>query len=433
MLNLSQPSRHPVELAPSLRFDFMNASSFPCLVTTRAGAIGYFDAAGVFTLSGNNESPIDHDPVTLARKGLLVAPSRTNGIRNSRLEGAVAGTPGTFPTNAIASSMGTVAANIVGAGTVNGMPYVEVRYVGTTNGTGAYLYIPEPTNVIVSANGQTWTFSVYMAIVAGSLANFTSFNPHLLKYPGGSGFGSAPNLMGTLDGTLRRFAGVTGTISDGSNTHVQPRVSCSWSNGAAIDVTIRYAGFQCEQGADASPLILAAPGSPAATTRPAGAVKLAGAGWFNPAEGTLALTARSAGAGGAGIDARLGGFANAASPDVNNQVVAYLSAVTPNNLGLAVQVAGATTAQPNTTSGTAVTSRFRCAGAFKANDFGFVVNGVAASPDTSGALPGGMDGLVLGSDPGNPGASSFNGWYEVAEIHPRRLPAAELLVAGAAP
>ncbi len=400
------------------------------ITTTRASALGYFNRIGVFTLSGNDESPIDHDPVTLQRKGLLLAPGRTNGFRNPRFEGAVVGTPGTFPTYAIASSLGTIAANIVAFGTVNGMPYVDVQYVGTTNATGADLYIPEPSNVIASANGQTWTASFYCALVAGSFANVSNLNIALLKYPGGAVFGSAPNLVSSIDGTMRRFTGATGTINDVSNTHVQPRISTSWANGAAINFTLRYAGIQCEQGPDASPLILPAMAAPAATTRPAASVILAGTPWLNASEGTMVVTARSTVNGGLSTVRVLFGLGNTGVPSFNESL--YLEQNATGQLSATVVSGGGVVSQVSV-SGLTLTSRYRTAVAWKANDYGLVVNGSAGAPDTSGALPTGMDRLVLGGAPWTPTDNSFNGWIERIEFHPRRMAAAELLQAGGAP
>lgn len=61
---------------------------------------GCFDAIGALVAVATDTPRYDedHDPVTLAHLGLLMEVVRTHAVRNSRFEGAAAGTPGTAPT-----------------------------------------------------------------------------------------------------------------------------------------------------------------------------------------------------------------------------------------------------------------------------------------------------------------------------------------------
>ena len=78
---------------PALRMDFVNGTYHPggfgsAISFTRAGAARYFDASGVMQVAAADTPRIDHHPVTLARRGLLIEGARTNLVLNS---GASAG------------------------------------------------------------------------------------------------------------------------------------------------------------------------------------------------------------------------------------------------------------------------------------------------------------------------------------------------------
>jgi hypothetical protein len=152
-----------VEATPLVGLDFLAAT--PSAMTgwsgTRGGAgtgeATVFNAAGDLAIAAGSEWRIAHDPATLARLGLLVEPARTNGVRNPRAEGAVAGNPGTAPTNWAIGGANGIAAQIVGTGTENGMPYVAVRFTGTVpSGTGSGYVWFEGSNAIAGVNGDSF-------------------------------------------------------------------------------------------------------------------------------------------------------------------------------------------------------------------------------------------------------------------------------------
>jgi len=78
---------------PALRMDFVNGTYHPggfgsAITFARAGAARYFDASGVMQVAAADTPRIDHHPLTLARRGLLIEGARTNLVLNS---GASAG------------------------------------------------------------------------------------------------------------------------------------------------------------------------------------------------------------------------------------------------------------------------------------------------------------------------------------------------------
>jgi hypothetical protein len=115
---------------------------------------------------------LDYVPPPVTANALVAGlGGATNWIRNPRLEGAVAGTPGTAPSDWGWSLNAGVSAQITGTGTEGGLPYVDLRIYGTTTG---------PTNSLVlnvslvppmggAINGDTWVSSVYLRLMAGSL------------------------------------------------------------------------------------------------------------------------------------------------------------------------------------------------------------------------------------------------------------------------
>src|SRR5262249_3631266 len=58
-----------------------------------------------------------------------------NYIRNPSASGSVAGTPGTNPTNwgLTGGPVSNISRTIIGTGVESGIPYIDVRYFGTSN------------------------------------------------------------------------------------------------------------------------------------------------------------------------------------------------------------------------------------------------------------------------------------------------------------
>ena len=95
----------------------------PNISVSRASAANYFNSAGVLTSAAVDEPRFDHDPVTLASKGLLVEVSRTNLLLNSAslstqsvVVTAVAHTLSFYGTGTITLSGASTAGPLVGSG-----------------------------------------------------------------------------------------------------------------------------------------------------------------------------------------------------------------------------------------------------------------------------------------------------------------------------
>lgn len=219
--------------------------------------------------------------------GLLMEPDSTvNEIRNPRGEGAVAGTPGTAPTNWTVQ-MGGVTTSIVGSGTTDGWPYVDVRFNGTPTGNGFIFF--EGASQIAAANGQTWTVSGNVSLAAGSLTNISSTSFGAWFYSSTPAFlGGSTVTTDTPNTSNNRFFNAF-TVDQASAAYIRPYFFIDWAGAGAIDVTFRVYGPQCEQKAQPTSLIMPPSGTPAATTRAADTITVAAGAW-KPATAIGALS-----------------------------------------------------------------------------------------------------------------------------------------------
>lgn len=153
-------------IAPALSLDFTAAVLDPRVTFTRAGATATrVNSAGVIETVAADAPRFDFDPATLVCRGLLIEQTRTNGIRNNTMVGAVAGTPGTLPTNWSLDGVGGVSREVVGTGTENGVEYVDVRYFGTPSANGTVSLSIDAQ--VAASVGQAWTSSIWLKHLTG--------------------------------------------------------------------------------------------------------------------------------------------------------------------------------------------------------------------------------------------------------------------------
>jgi hypothetical protein len=223
---------------------------------------------------------------------LLLEPQRTNSIRNSTMVGAVAGSPGTLPTNWNQSGGGGLTTTI-SLGTENGLQYADIRYSGTA--TQSFLELRfEANNGISASNGQTWAFSPYIKAISGTIPTSQLV---MIERNIASGFIAQGGVGFSATSTLQRFT-FTRTLSGGATVaFVQPLILFTLTIGATYDFTIRIAAPQMELGATASTFI---PTTTAAVTRlidsgtlsnvyTNGLISAAGGTWFLDISGNLSV------------------------------------------------------------------------------------------------------------------------------------------------
>lgn len=277
------------KLSPSLILQFAGAQTMdPRITFTRSTTATFTGSNGLLQTAAINAPRFDYDPVTLAPLGLLIEEQRTNTIRNNTMQGAVAGTPGTLPTNWGVSGLGTLTQTVVGTGIENGVNYIDLRFNGTASTTQIGIRF-EPANGIAGTNGQTFSFSTWIARVAGSTANVTEVLANTNIYNAASGYLTSNILTGypsSVSTTLSRLSGAA-TITAATAAFIQPQIYLSITSGAAIDITLRIGLPQLELGAFATSVI---PTVASQVTRAADVAVMTGTNfsdWYNQTEGTL--------------------------------------------------------------------------------------------------------------------------------------------------
>jgi hypothetical protein len=356
----------------------------------------------------------DYNPSTLAAQGLLIEEQRTNSIRNNTMQGAVAGTPGTLPTNWSVSGLGTLTREIVGTGTSNGVTYVDIRFSGTTSTTQLSIRF-EPSNVIAAANGQTWAFSSWVARVGGSTSNITEISANANLYDSGSVFLAGllfTGYPGTVGTTLTRVSGA-GTIATASTAFIQPQIYLNFASGVAIDITLRVGLPQLELGAFATSVI---PTTTTALTRNADVASMTGtnfSSWYNQTEGTFVCNFVDPQSGISG--AFFPGIFSASDNSTSNRITCYRDAAV--DYKTVVTTSGVL--QSNLTNAAVSTSQRRIASAYKLNDFAACGQGGSVATDTSGTVPT-VDRFYVGSN--QTGGSQLCGYIQRISYYPVRLP-----------
>jgi hypothetical protein len=391
------------------------SKTFSQIITfTRASTATFFNSAGVLTSAAIDAPRLDYNPSTLAAQGLLIEESRTNSIRNNTMVGAVAGTPGTLPTNwvTIGGGLGTLTQQIVGTGTSNGITYIDVKISGTTSTTSFGIQFESFTQ-IAALSGQTWTGSFWVSRVAGANTNISSVNirVHERDVAGVSLGNTSVDFLSTLSTTLTRNA-VTRTMASASTAFVTSDVLFIFASGVAIDITLRIGLPQLELGAFATSVI---PTTTTALTRAADVASVNTLSpWYNASAGTLYAEASVTSTDAANK------FAAALSDGTTSNYIAVFRQSDAQPVGQ-VQVTTTQAALGTGATWTTTTPR-KLALAYATNDFAFSVNGSAALTDSSGTVPT-VNQLQLGVI----GSSQrLNGYLSRVTYYPRRLSNAEL-------
>jgi len=271
---------------PTLDLNFALTKTLdPRITFTRASSGTFFDSNGAIQTAPVNTPRFDHDPLTGESLGLLIEEQRTNSIRNNTMQGAVAGTPGTLPTNWVVGTFAGLTTNIIATGTENGVNYVDIQFAGTSTGAACTLFF-ESVNNTTALNGQSWASSLFCKIVGGSTTNIISINNNVTFRNSGSTSLQSLRTAMTLTSTLTRYLQVV-TSSNASTAFVQSGLWIAMSIGSAIDITLRIGLPQLELGAFATSVV---PTSGSVATRNDDGAVITGtnfSSWYNQSEGTL--------------------------------------------------------------------------------------------------------------------------------------------------
>jgi hypothetical protein len=242
--------------APVVGFDFTTGVLPPGASLARASAATRFDGDGVLAPVAADAARFDHDPVTLALRGLLLEMARTNLFDHA--DGTVA-------------QLGSSLAVADAPGTLAGFAQA-VRLIDNTKGRYAFKHFTH-------SPGLTYQLSVFVRMDDGG--------PPLAG--AGTGLGDFCMLAGGA------VCPASAVIAAGGGLH---RVIASYVSAGSDDRFgiakytgqsargVRVSGFQLEQAGDASSLILSGAGG---ATRAADALTL---DWGGLGVGDGTITAR---------------------------------------------------------------------------------------------------------------------------------------------
>ena len=337
---------------------------------------------------------------------LLLEPQRTNGIRNSTMVGAVAGSPGTLPTN---WAYGTgVNQQIVGVGVENGLQYIDFRLNGTATGTTTQISF-DSTSQIAATVGQAWTGSVYFKVISAAIPPL-SYNLRQREALADGTFVADGIQSFTPTTSLRQYT-YTRTTTGATTARIQFQLLLGHTNGATYDFTIRIAAPQMELGAYATTFI---PTTTAAVTRLADSASKTGvSSLIGQTEGTIFIE----------INKTQNGYNYYSISDGtnNNWIFVGLDADSPNLIRAYVRTVTGITADIK--SGVIANGTVKMAIAYKLNDVVLYVNGTQIGTDTSAAMPTGLSGIYL---TGNVSSTTVTNAVNQAALFPTRLTNAQL-------
>lgn len=179
--------------------------------------------------------------------------ARTNSIRNNTMVGAVAGSPGTTPTNWAISLSGGLSSSIVGTGVESGINYVDIRINGTPSGGSSGIRF-ENNTTIAAASGQTWSGSVYLRMAAGSIAGLNTVAPNVTGHNSSGTNTTDSSSVSTSLSSLsasnisQNRPAITYTLADAATVYTRLQLLITHAAGTAMDVTLRIGMPQMEQG-----------------------------------------------------------------------------------------------------------------------------------------------------------------------------------------
>jgi hypothetical protein len=343
--------------------------------------------------------------------GLLVEESSTNEIRNPRFEGAtvgVIGSGGVLPSY-MAVTGGGVAVEVISIGSA----YMDLRLSGTA--TGNQIITFEAISVVAANASETWTASLGVQILAGSLTNISAAALSMRQVGAANTFPQT-GIKSLLDASMRRFFHTQTTEAGTTNVTMS---LVNYASGA-IDVTYRLFAPQLEEKAYPTSPILPTVGSPAASTRAADSVAVANGSWSNDdGAGTIFAEFAFTYDGQASNFPRVLGY----GADSSNRVDVYRNQATESLFAL-LSDGGATQASITTGTAPAATTK-KVAVAWAADDVAFSVSGGTQQTDSSATIGFGAAVLRLGAGAGNTNASA-GVYIKDLRYFPRRLSNAEL-------
>lgn len=405
-------------LNPTLDLDFVGATSLDSRITfTRGSTATFFDSTGTLQTAAVNAARFDTNPSTLAPLGLLIEEQRTNSIRNNTMQGAVAGTPGTLPTNWAVSTLSGITVSVSSIATENGITYVDLNYSGTAASTGTLFVAFDTTSGIAALDAQTWTHATYVKQTTAVSLPTTKLGWR--TYTSGGALVTANNVTLTVAGSGSSLSTTRQTysaaLSGATIAFVRPTLEIDFAGSTAYNFTLRIGLPQLEQGAFATSVI---PTTTTALTRNADVASMTGtnfSSWFNSSEGTLLAQGILVG-GTSGTFPRQAALVGS-NPDSDSIGVYWLAP--SGNMAGNVRTAGVSELDQSVLPAKTAGSAFKAAVAYRTNDANVASDGNVGTTDTTVTLPTVQSLRIGGQAVFQPTASS---WFRRISYYARRLP-----------
>lgn len=353
----------------------------------------------------------DHDPVSLACKGLLIEEQRTNLLTYSAQRDnapAWSKTDTTVTADALAGPDGTTAVDLLTEGSAGTAQLVQAASV-VANTTLTYSDVFKRGNhdwiavaVRDAANPSTHYVRAFFNLASGTVGTVDA---------GASGTGQTASIEDEGGGFYRcRLSGKPGTTA--TSAEVVSRSAASDGSSSRVNGATRYAwAAQLEAGAYATSYI---PTTSVAVTRTADSAVIIGtnfSSWFNASEGTFVVEFDTI-----NDNQHLFGLAT----DSNNRMQVYRGGSV-----LSVYIASGGVSQWADSLAGAIAADNKVAFAYKANDCAAVLNGGAVLTDGAVAVPT-VPSLAIGRY-GPSAGYEMGGHIRRIRYWPRRLSNAELV------
>ncbi len=376
---------------PKMALDFTTAILDPRVTFTRSGNTAtVVNSSGDVAVVNANLPRFDHDPTTLACKGLLIEESRVNSSFNNTMVGSATGIPGTAPTGWSVSSTGSgLTREIVAIGTEKGINYIDIKYSGTATATTALsIFSVGSVSAVAASSGQIWTNSLWAKVVAGSTSGFFMA---MQEFDGVSVFLRGPATAQPITANLTRY---TQTVTIGVLTaFIRAGGYISVTNGEVVNITIRIGMPQLELGAFVTSVI---PTAGSQVTRTADVATMTGTNfsdWYNDSIGTFVTSLASMQVKGTTDLVIFELFNNSAK---NNRRGNFINAATGNLVWRSANNAGTIVDVNVASAATANASKTACAWSNSATFIAESVNASAVASSSSALTPTSIDTLNIG-------------------------------------
>jgi hypothetical protein len=238
----TQTAATPSVVPPTVDLDFRASSSLP------SGFVHSRTTAAFLKTNGSWTAYPAGAPLLVAGKGWMIPGAFTQVVGNNQFAGAATGAVGSggaLPTGWAHVTPAGMTLTVVGLGTENGLPFIQLRFSGTnTSGATGYpsILFVSPS-LISAASGQTWSASLHWAGVTLERAP----DMHLREStPGGSFLSQSTLNLGSGTGGWARKT-VSRTLSNATAARVGFLLSYWVSNGESKTIEFKVAAPELYQ------------------------------------------------------------------------------------------------------------------------------------------------------------------------------------------